>query len=207
VYSPACHYCSIVTKQDLRARLAHVVSTAEDNLWAATYPAKMPPAGLAILGSIRPLQRLGGQAAAEEAARIFDEMPDGYVDVWIHQKAAERQEQGVLAEANRRDVDVNTFDSESLDHLASWDNAQLDPPKPGEEPDYAEQEARAVALAALKHEGLPPELLGKHLLFCRYTFGATRSQPVWLALFEAHGADHLIVINADSDRLLEPVDY
>jgi hypothetical protein len=62
-----------------------------------------------------------------------------------------------------------------------------------------------VAIAALKHERLTPQLLGRHLLFCRYTFGATRSQPVWLALFEEQGVDHLIVINADSDMLLQPV--
>ena len=195
-----------MVKQDLRARLAHLVSTAEDNLEAGSYPAAIPPSGFAVLGSIRPLQRLGGQAAADEAARIFDEMPPGWADVWVHQKATERHEQEVLAEAGRRDVDVKTFNDARLDHLASWDHAQLDPPKPGEQPDYPEEEARAVALAALRHEGLPPDLLGQHLLFCRYTFGATRSQPVWLALFEVHSVDHLLVINADSDMLLQPVD-
>jgi len=197
----------MTTTPTLHERLQHLVATAEDAIFDATYPAASPPAGLAILGSIRPLRRFGGAAAAAQAERGLEQMPPGYVDVWLHRKADERRETQVLAEAGRRDVDVSTFVSDRLDHLASWGHAQLDPPKPGEEPDYPEEQARAVALAALKHERLPPLLLGRHLLFCRYTFEATRHQPVWLALFEAHGASHLIVINADSDRLLEPIDY
>jgi hypothetical protein len=168
-------------------------------------PAASPPAGFAILGSIRPLRRFGGREAAAESERVFKEMPPGYVDVWLHEKTTERRESGVLAQAGRRDVDVGTFATSRLDHLASWGHAQLDPPKLDEQPDFPEDEARVVALAALKHEGLRQELLGDHLLFCRYTFEATHHQPVWLALFEAHDTQHLVVINADSDMLLEPV--
>ena len=196
-----------MTTPTLRERLSHLVESAEHNWWVATYPAAELPPALAILGSIRPLRRFGGQAAAEEADRVYQKMPAGYVDVWIHQKAAERREAGALAEAGRREIDQHTFDTNRLDHLASWDLAQLDPPNPGEEPDHSEDEARAVALAALKHEGLPPNLIGEHLLFCRYTFKATRHQPVWLGMFEAHGRQHLLIINADSDLLLEPVEY
>lgn len=194
-----------MTTQTLRARLAHLVESAEDGLWAATYPAAMGPPGFAVLGSIRPLRRLGGKAAAEEADRIFHEMPPGYVDVWIHEQVVKRRETQVLAEASRRDIDVATFDGNRLEHAASWHYAQLDPPKADEEADYTEDDARVVALAALKHESLPPVLLGEHLLFCRYTFGATTHQPVWLGLFETEGVPHLLVINADTDRLLEPI--
>lgn len=196
-----------MTSPTLHERLAHLVASVPDAVFDATYPAASPPPALAILGSIRPLRTVGGRAAAERANETFERMPPGYVDVWLHRKAAERRESSVLAEASRRDVDVHTFATNRLDHLASWGHAQLDPPRNGEEPGFGEADARAVALAALQHEGLPPRLLGEHLLFCRYTFEATRRQPVWLALFEVHHAPHLIVINADSDMLLEPVEY
>ena len=189
----------------LRARLDHLVSEVNDSVWDATYPAVSPPPALALLGSIRPLRRFGGAAAAAEARRIYANTPPGYVDVWLHAKAQERRMERLEVEASRRDVDVSSFASTRLAVPASWGRAQLDPPREGEQPDYGEADARRVALAAMRHEGLPQRLLGQHLLFCRYTYEATRHQPVWLGLFEHDGTPHLLVINADSDQLLQPL--
>lgn len=196
------------TRPPLRQRLAELVTKA----LTSDSPELATPE--ALEAAIRRTSRL----VANSQAMAFGPNPMALMpcfdkadcDVWIHTRAAERREHnqfaGLEREAARREVDATTFATSRLDHFASWHLAQLDPPRPDEEPEYSEDEARTVVLAALAHQGLAAAFVGQHLVFCRYTYGSTTHQPVWLGLVQQDDVQHLVIVNADTDRVLQPID-
>lgn len=188
----------------LRDRLrALIKETVDDTAWLGESAARESTAEMRFLGSIRPLRRLGGAAAQDLAASTRDKLPPPS-DIWVHRRAAARAARDSVDQA-RRELDERDFSSNLLTSPARWHDAELDPPLPGEQPGVPETEARDVAEAAIRREGAT-SLVGDHLLYCRFTFGATRRQPVWLARFEVVGEPHLLIINADTDTVLDPVD-
>ena len=126
----------------------------------------------------------------------------GAIEARRQQQADARRAERAQLEVERRELSVGDLSVDRLTFRAAWKGALLDPCAATEQPGYSEVDALAGALAGLRELNLSMEMCGLHMVYCRYSFAATRRQPAWIGLFKGE-TTFLVVVNADNARFLE----